>query len=74
MPDELNRDDEIVEVKLPRGDYEVLRDVLEREKTYSYISRRLKSTWVWVVAGGILSLFALWNLIFDGQILLKGFK
>lgn len=59
--DDFNKNDEVIEVRLPRRDYENLRLILERERTYSNISRSLKSLWIWGVAGGILSVWALWD-------------
>lgn len=64
----VDRQDEIIEVKLPRRDYETLRTMLERERTYSNITNYLKSFWVWAVAGGILTIWALWDQLFKGGI------
>lgn len=61
--DELNKGDELVDVRLPRRDYEALREVLEREQAYSWIKRTLRSWWVFAVAGGIVTLITFLDTI-----------
>ena len=56
-------DIELVTVKLPRKDYENLKRVLEREAAYDWLSRSLKSFWVWTVAGGVLAFVTLYDHI-----------
>lgn len=63
--DEVDKQDEIVEVKLPRRDYETLRALLERERTYTNLTSYLKSFWIWAIAGGILTVWALWDKIIN---------
>lgn len=58
-----NKDDEIIEVKLPRKDYETLRDILARENAYTWFKSTMRSWWVWSVAGGILSIFMFFDTI-----------
>lgn len=57
------KDDEIITVRLPRSEYETLRRVLKREGAYTWFVNSLKSTWVWVVAGGVLSVVSFWDRI-----------
>lgn len=61
MTEEDYKQDELVTVKLPRSDLEIIRNVIEREKAYNWITKTLKSTSVWVVAGGVLACIALWD-------------
>lgn len=54
-----NRDDEIITVNIPRRDYRILRDMIERERTYSWFKNWVRTLWVWALAGGVLALIAL---------------
>lgn len=63
MNDYKYKDDEIIIVKLPRAQYEILRTVLKREEAYNWVGNTLRSSWVWVAAGGLLSVIALWDTI-----------
>jgi hypothetical protein len=56
-------DDEIVNVQLPRKDYKVLRDILEREKTWSWIARWMKSGLLWAIVGSMIILMNFWEQI-----------
>lgn len=53
------KDDELIEIKLPRKDYEILRTIIKREEAYSWFTAAIKNHWVWVAGGGIV---ILWNL------------
>lgn len=48
---EENHNDEIINVRLPRKDYEIIRKVIERERTYSWLGAWFRSGWVWAVVG-----------------------
>lgn len=65
---ELNTEDEIITVKLPREDYETLRQVIKREQAFSYLAKLARSWFVWTVASGLVALWALWDKIFTGTI------
>lgn len=58
-----NEDDIIVTVKLPRAKLELLRKIIAREEAYGWLEGKLKTSWIWVVAGGILSLITFWDKI-----------
>jgi hypothetical protein len=61
--DEINKDDQIITIKLPRSQAEILRTMIKREETYSNITATMKSSWIWVVAAGVITLFSLWDTI-----------
>lgn len=61
MP-ELNKD-EIIVVSIPRKDYEILRDMIERERALSWTKNQIRSFWVWALAAGVLGLWALGDRI-----------
>lgn len=69
-PEELNdfKNDELINIKLPRKEYEVLKVLIEREQTYSRLTNSLKSSWIWVVGGGILTLIMLYDRFHVGVI------
>lgn len=63
MIDEDNKDDEIINVKLPRKDYETVRQIIRERQAMGFIKSWLTTSWVWVVAGGVLTVWALWDKI-----------
>lgn len=58
-----NYDDQVITVKLPRKDYEIMRLLIKREQTLNNVTNILRSSWVWIVGGGILTLWLLWDKI-----------
>ncbi len=64
MENEENRNDEIIDVRLPRSEYDRLRTVLERERTYDWVTTKLKSNLIWVVASGVLTFIYLYKEFF----------
>lgn len=60
------KEDELINIKLPRKQYEVLKTMIEREETYTRLTNALKSSWIWVIGGGILTLILLWDRIHLG--------
>ena len=60
--------DELIIVKLPRKDYLILKDVIKREEAYDWFQSGIKSWWIWVVAGGLLTLITLYETFKDGLI------
>lgn len=70
MTDEF-KDDEVINVSMPRKDYKMLREMIERERTYSWLKNYLRSLWVWAFAGGVLVMIALGDRISE---FLQGIK
>lgn len=54
-------EDEIINVRLPRKDYELMRKMIQREHVFSWLERTFKASAIWVIAGGILSVILLWD-------------
>lgn len=61
--DEMYRENEIVTIRLPRAQYEVLKQMIKREQAYGWFASALKSYWLWVVGSGVLTLLLLWDKI-----------
>ncbi len=57
------KSDEIINVRLPRKDYEVMRQMIRERETMNNITAILKSSWVWVVVSGAIALITLWDTI-----------
>ena len=55
-------DDELVIVTLTRADYNVLRDIVNRQKSLNWVGRYVKNV-LFVAAGGIITL-----LVFGEQV------
>lgn len=60
-----NTDDEIITVNIPRKDYKILREMIDRERTYSWVKNYLRSLWVWGFVGGLLALSTFSDKIFN---------
>lgn len=63
MTEEDFKDDQLISIKLPRSQYELLKTIIEREEAYNWFINRLRNNLVWVVAGGILTIFMLYDKI-----------
>lgn len=59
--DEMNKQDEIVTVRLPRSEYETLRALIQERETYRNVATMVKTHWIWIVGGGALALYTLWD-------------
>lgn len=55
------KDDEIIEVRLSRNDYRQLKEILARERSYKWFTSKVKSNWIFIMGGGILSMFLLYE-------------
>lgn len=64
MIDEDNKEDEVITFKLPRKEAEIIRQMIRERQAMNYIKGWVSTWWVWMVAGGILSVWALWDKIF----------
>lgn len=63
--DDINKDDEIINVRLPRSEYEMLRTILKRETAYSIVGKKLLNYWIYIVGGSALGVFAFWDKIVE---------
>lgn len=63
MPEENDdfKNDELIEVKLSRDQYQVLKEMIKRDQAYDWLTKKLKSNWLFVVGGGALTLWALYD-------------
>lgn len=61
-----NYEDQVINVKMPRKDYETMRRLIRERQTMDNVTAILKNTWVWVVVSGVLGCLALWNQIKPG--------
>lgn len=66
MNDEMYKEEELVNIKLPRKEYEILKTMIKREEASQWFVNYMKSSWVWIVGGGILSVILLWDRIHLG--------
>lgn len=55
----MSDDDDLVTVQLRKDEYELFKHMIQREQAWNYFESVVKSTWIFVVAGGILTVWAL---------------
>jgi hypothetical protein len=60
----MTEEDDIVTVKLPKSEALVLKDIIKEREAYNFLINRLKTYWVFTVAGGVLVVWALYEKIF----------
>lgn len=60
--------DELINIKLPRREYEMLKTIIAREEAYNWLTSALRSNWLWIVGGGILTLIMLYDRLHIGVI------
>lgn len=65
------KNDELIEIKLPRSDYEVLKAMIEREQAFNWLKRSVKASAIWIVGGGAVTFLLLYEKI---NVLLHGVK
>jgi len=61
MPQEDFKDDELVDVQLPRSQYKILKEVIQREEAYNWFYRMIVTNWIFIVAGGVLTVLLLFE-------------
>lgn len=52
-----------------KEELEVLKAIIKEREAYNLFMNKIKSTWIWVIAGGVVTLLVLWEKI---QILIAG--
>jgi len=61
MPQEDFKDDELIDVQLPRSQYKILKEVIQREEAYNWFYRMIVTNWIFIVAGGVLTVLLLFE-------------
>lgn len=69
MSEDDYKDEEIIDVKLTREQYKLLKNVLIREQSENWITSAVKNNWIWIVSGGVLTVWMLYDRI---QLFLHG--
>lgn len=63
MPnDYIDKQDEVINVMLPKQDYNVLRDMIDKQKSLNWVGKWFRG-FLFVTAGGLLTLLALGDQI-----------
>lgn len=65
------KQDELIEIKLPRHDYEVLKTMIKRENAYNWLISAIRTNILWVIGGGALTFLVLYDklhLFFNGAV------
>lgn len=57
--------DEIIVVTLPREDYEIMRDMINKQRSLNWFGKYARTV-LFVFAGGMITLFTFWDLIVTG--------
>ena len=57
-----NKNDEIIDVKLPRKDYEIMRQMIRKQEALGWLGAYVRNVLL-VAVGGFLTLFAFWDSI-----------
>lgn len=65
-------EDEFIEVKLLKSEAQILKILIKEREAYNLFVNKLKGTYVFFIATGILALWALWDKIH--AILISGVK
>ena len=55
------RDDELIDIRLPRNEYQVLKEMLKREEALGWFKSWIRTWWVWIGIGGIISIITLFE-------------
>lgn len=55
-------DDEIIDVKLPRKDYEIMRQMIRKQEALGWLGSYIRNVLL-VAVGGFITLFTFWDSI-----------
>jgi hypothetical protein len=61
--DEDFKEDELINIKLPRSQYELLKVMIKREQAYNWFTNWMRNNVLWVIGGGILTFLLLYDKI-----------
>lgn len=61
--DKMFEDNEVVTIKLPRKDYLIMKQLIQERQTMNSITAAIKSSAIWVVVGGALTCWYLWDKV-----------
>ncbi len=56
---ELDTEDEIVIVRLPKSSVKILQEVVRREEAYNWFHNKIKNWWIISVAAGVIIMLTL---------------
>jgi uncharacterized membrane protein len=56
-------EDTVIVVKMPRKDYAVMKQLIKERQTMNSITAAIKSSAIWVVVGGVLTCWYLWDKV-----------
>lgn len=59
----IDPDDEIITISLQRSEAKVLKEMIREREAYNFFTNKIKTWWVWALAGGIITLIALWETL-----------
>lgn len=62
MIDDINKEDELIDVKLPRKDFEIMREMIKKQEALSWLGRYARNVLL-VFAGGVITLITFWENI-----------
>lgn len=63
-------EDELIVVKLPRKDVNLLKEFLEKQAASNWLMGRIKTHWIWLIGTGVLTLMYMYNeikAVFNGH-------
>jgi hypothetical protein len=60
--DDLNKEDEIIDVKLPRKDFEIMRAMIRKQEALGWLGRYITNVLL-IAVGGFITLFTFWDSI-----------
>lgn len=55
------KQDELIEIKLPRAEYEILKDMIQREQAFNWFKNAIRTNLIWVVGGGIVTFLLMYE-------------
>jgi hypothetical protein len=62
MTEPSSKEDEIIDVKLPRKDYEIMREMIRKQEALGWLGQYIRNVLL-VAIGGFLTLFTFWDSI-----------
>jgi hypothetical protein len=55
------KNEELINIKLPRSQYDILKKMLREREAYTTLSTQVKNSWIWIVGSGVLAFMLLYD-------------
>ena len=63
-PSDDNIRDEVINIRLPREQYEILRLLIRERQAFNYFKTRVNGLWIWAIGATVIATWTFWDKIY----------